>query len=224
MSVSGRKHGRWDQDEFFSTGDQDVAGLMIEIERLGYPVCRETALDFGCGVGRLTRALAKHFQQCCGVDISESMISKAQELNSHLPQCKFIVNNEDHLRVFPDESFDLIYTKYVLQHLPNKRLIKGYISELFRTLRRSGLLVFQVRTALSLKTRLQLGARLYSLMKAIGASEGFIYRRLELSPIRMTTISEREIRAIISAARGRILDVRNYSATNGKGQIYFVTK
>jgi hypothetical protein len=91
-------------------------------------------------------------------------------------------------------------------------------------LRRSGLLVFQVRTALSLKTRLQLGARLYSLMKAIGASEGFIYRRLELSPIRMTTISEREIRAIISAARGRILDVRNYSATNGKGQIYFVTK
>jgi ubiquinone/menaquinone biosynthesis C-methylase UbiE len=92
--------------------------------RLGYPSGREAALDFGCGVGRLTRALAKDFRRCYGVDISESMIAKARELNQSLPGCEFVLNTQGDLALFPDNHFDMIYTCRVLQHLPSRATIK----------------------------------------------------------------------------------------------------
>ena len=65
------------------------------------------ALDFGCGVGRLTRALAGSFEKSCGVDILEAMVTKARELNGQIGNCSFVVNNSTDLRVFPNETFDL---------------------------------------------------------------------------------------------------------------------
>ena len=59
-----RQHGKWDLEEFFRSGQDDVSALMEEAERIGRPSERVSALDFGCGVGRLTRALAKHFNHC----------------------------------------------------------------------------------------------------------------------------------------------------------------
>lgn len=46
---------------------------------LGHPRERGVALDFGCGVGRLTRALAAFFDRATGVDISSSMIEEAKK-------------------------------------------------------------------------------------------------------------------------------------------------
>lgn len=37
-----------------------------------------SALDFGCGVGRLMRALSGYFTHCPGVDISERMVREAR--------------------------------------------------------------------------------------------------------------------------------------------------
>jgi cyclopropane fatty-acyl-phospholipid synthase-like methyltransferase len=34
---------------------------------------RLEALDFGCGIGRITQALAAHYASCVGLDISEEM-------------------------------------------------------------------------------------------------------------------------------------------------------
>jgi len=123
------KFGKWDLDEFFATGENQMANVLAMAEGLGYPKQRETALDFGCGVGRLTRGMAKYFTHCHGIDISESMIAKAKELNQAFPNCQFTVNFADHLRVFPDSQFDLIYTAIVLQHLPTRVMIKSYIAD-----------------------------------------------------------------------------------------------
>src|SRR5205809_501859 len=58
------KKFRWDLNEFFSTGQTEIDKTIKIAEQLDYPRDWDLALDFGCGVGRLTRALAKNFQEC----------------------------------------------------------------------------------------------------------------------------------------------------------------
>lgn len=55
LSYPEQKFGGWDIDKFFLTGDQEIERVMGFATQLGYPLGRELALDFGCGVGRLTR-------------------------------------------------------------------------------------------------------------------------------------------------------------------------
>src|SRR5690242_5501979 len=67
-------HG-WEEDAFFGTGQHLVSKVLETAHGLGLPRGWNRALDFGCGVGRLTRALSVHFRECVGVDISLSMIT-----------------------------------------------------------------------------------------------------------------------------------------------------
>ena len=57
LTVPGRKGGRWDVDEFFATGEAKIGHVISTTETLGWLGRRERVLDFGCGVGRRTRAL-----------------------------------------------------------------------------------------------------------------------------------------------------------------------
>ena len=103
---------------------------------------RTKALDFGCGVGRLTRGLLGYFREAYGVDISENMIRKARELT---PQCTFQVNNSSDLAIFPDRAFDLVYSNRVLQHQPSADGIGKYVREFFKGVTvPGGLVIFQV--------------------------------------------------------------------------------
>ena len=45
-----------DLDSFFASGVREIDGVLEEANRVGLPARRETALDFGCGAGRLTQA------------------------------------------------------------------------------------------------------------------------------------------------------------------------
>jgi ubiquinone/menaquinone biosynthesis C-methylase UbiE len=218
------QHGKWDIEEFFRSGQDDVSALMGEAERIGRPLERVSALDFGCGVGRLTRALAKHFHQCVGVDISREMVNKAKELNQSFSNCTFVVNNAEHLRMFKDGAFDLIYSKWVLQHLPTKDLMKGYAAEFVRTLKRAGLLVFQIRTEIPVRARLQLGRKLYLALQAVGLEEKFLYEHLGLSPMRIAIMPEQEMTRFLQSIDCQIIEVQNYRVRSGAGAVYFVTK
>lgn len=219
-----KQFGKWDIEQFFLTGARDVEDIMQSAIKLGYPSGRETALDFGCGVGRLTRALASYFEQCYGVDISDNMITKARELNASIGNCKFIVNNRADLRIFPDRYFDIIYSKWVLQHLPAESMITSYIAEFVRTLKKDGLLVFQLRTHLPLLVRLQPRRRLYAVLKKLRFSDRFLYERLALHPMKMTSIPEKTVGALLDRICVKVLNVETYSVPSGQGSIYWVTK
>src|SRR5688572_12010935 len=58
-----RRFGRWELDAFFEGGQREVDRAMAQLEALGAPAARGTVLDFGCGVGRATRALAREFEE-----------------------------------------------------------------------------------------------------------------------------------------------------------------
>jgi len=143
LSADGKRNGGWDLDEFFATGEADVAAILATASELGRPANTETALDFGCGVGRLTQAIADHFDQVTGVDISSAMLDLARQYNRHGERCRYILNDQNHLRIFAAESFDFICSRLTLQHLP-RRHIRAYLRELVRVLRPGGLLVFQL--------------------------------------------------------------------------------
>src|SRR2546427_2409789 len=69
----------WSVEQFFETGEADAARFMADLERIAPTVGRGRLLDFGCGVGRVARALANHFQSVVGIDAAATMIAHARD-------------------------------------------------------------------------------------------------------------------------------------------------
>lgn len=132
----------WRVDEFLATGEREIDDFLARAEALGLPARREAALDFGCGVGRLTQALAARFDLAVGVDVAPSMIEAAERLNSFGERCRYVLNEQPSLP-FDGGAFDLVYSNLVLQHMPTA-LGRAFVAELARVLRGGGLLAFQV--------------------------------------------------------------------------------
>jgi trans-aconitate methyltransferase len=83
-----------------------------------------------------------------GIDVAESMIARARQENRLQARCHFEVNRRPHLRRFKSGTFDLVYSRLVLQHIP-PHLVSRYIPELVRVLAPGGLLVFQLPAVIS---------------------------------------------------------------------------
>ena len=143
LTNPNKKGGRWSEAEFFATGRHDIQVALQRIITHGISLHFEKALDFGCGPGRLTQALAEHFREVHGVDIAASMIAKAQELNRHGERCIYHLNDRLDLQLFEANTFDLVYSWLVLQHMP-KQLALGYIAEFARVTKPGGVMVFQI--------------------------------------------------------------------------------
>jgi SAM-dependent methyltransferase len=143
LSEDGKRRRGWDPDEFFGTGMQFVEKVMKRFEAMGKPIGGGEGLDFGCGLGRLTQALACYFDKVVGVDISRTMVEGASRLNTKGDAVKYVVNVADDLTLFKDSSFDFIMCFIVLQHVPPE-FARTYLTEFMRLLRPSGKLFFQL--------------------------------------------------------------------------------
>ncbi len=80
-SAPDKKGGKWNLTEFFHSGVVEIAGLIQTIRYHELIFDPEAALDFGCGVGRLSQALVSWFKKVDGVDVALTMIKKAEALN-----------------------------------------------------------------------------------------------------------------------------------------------
>jgi SAM-dependent methyltransferase len=214
------KKGCWSEEEFFAHGEEEIAVLMKTLESLGYPKKHETALDFGCGVGRLTRAMTRRFSRVFGIDISATMIEAARR---YTPSAAFAVN-ESTLLPFPDKTFDLVYTRIVLQHLPSKDLILDYTSELLRVIKEGGIAVFQFPTKISFLHRIQPRRRVYSALRKLGVSPSKLFKA-NLTPMRMVAISEKEMDTVVANANCQLVHVvRNMTEERHQSSTYYVAR
>lgn len=143
LSDPKKQGGRWDVGEFFRSGGFDLDRALERLRRLGVPVTPGTALDFGCGVGRVTQAMSRRFDQSHGVDVAASMIEQAGRFNQAPDRCHYHHNPEPDLSLFGDGTFDFVYSVIVLQHMP-PALAENYIREFFRVARAGGVVMFQV--------------------------------------------------------------------------------
>jgi SAM-dependent methyltransferase len=143
LSDPAKLGGGWDLDDFLATGRSHIDSLLDRLVALGLAVSKDSALDFGCGVGRLTFALSTSFRRCVGVDIAPSMIDFANRINGPFGNCEFLLGRGDDLSYLLDSSFDFVLSYIVLQHMPPQFSMK-YLEEFTRVLRPGGILAFQV--------------------------------------------------------------------------------
>ena len=135
------------KDAFYQTGAQHVTQLFAALERNrvdqdGFRIC----LDYGCGVGRITRHLAQHFEHVYAYDISASHLGCAEEFlneeqvaNVSLGQLQRVRELEQLPRV------DVVFSMLVLQHNPPP-VIGFIIDALIRSLNPEGVAFFQLPT------------------------------------------------------------------------------
>lgn len=107
---------------FFQSGDEYVESVMKRIHTImGTHFHPKHTMDFGCGVGRLVIPFAKYSGRVLGVDVSGPMIAEAEK------NCRaFGITNvelvKDMIKLRKSgETFDLIHSYNVLQHIPTHK-------------------------------------------------------------------------------------------------------
>jgi len=143
LSDETKRGRRWDVNAFFATGRREISLLMYQLRQLDHAPRPGRALDFGCGVGRLTQALGAVFRDVVGVDVSPTMIRLANHVNRLPGSVRYVLNDGDDLQQLDSGSFDFIYSDIVLQHLPPARA-RAFIGEFLRLLAPGGITVFQL--------------------------------------------------------------------------------
>lgn len=109
-------------DEFYATGEAHVDVVFETIRtRLVPEFAPRSALDFGCGVGRIVAPLAKRCGQVVGVDVSEGMLRRAQARTDRLGLTNVRFHESDDELTAVRESFDLVHCYIVLQHVESTR-------------------------------------------------------------------------------------------------------
>jgi SAM-dependent methyltransferase len=204
LSDPARRNDGWPRDEFFRSGEHEVDAILAIAAACGLACRDRSALDFGCGVGRMTRALSTRFTECVGVDVSERMVALAAEFNADRPNCRFVVNTAGTLEQFESGSFDFICSSFVLQHLPDREMALGFIAEWMRLLAPGGLLIFQLPYLIPARHRLQLRRRLYRALRWLGVEPELLYRKAGLTPMRMNAVPEKTVRDFVSRHGGEV--------------------
>jgi SAM-dependent methyltransferase len=226
LSDPGRRHGRWPTADFFETGSQEVEVVLAKASAWGVPAARGTALDFGCGVGRISRAMAAHFRSVSGLDASAVMVKRARELNPGIDGLSFDVLGSEGTKPYPDGAYDLVYCVLVLQHVTDRDLKSRIVGDLVRVLARGGLLILQVPSVVPIRRRLQIRPRLYAGLRRVGLSGRRLYERFHLHPIRMSALHEKVVTRIIEQHGGSIMEVERSRIGEPpiEDRIYWVTK
>lgn len=106
------------------------------------PGPRKTALEIGCGVGRMLVAARKVFDTVVGVDVSPKATEKARELLSD-DSIKLVTNSGSDLQGIEANSVDFIWSYAALPHMPT-RVFAAYLCEIRRVLRVRGSARLQV--------------------------------------------------------------------------------
>lgn len=145
LTSSKFEKSAWDKQLFFQSGMREIVLLKEYIEKTRLPVeFKGSALDFGCGTGRLSQALGNYFDKVYGVDISANMIQKANEaLSSSTENIKYIHNPLPNLKLFESDKFNFIYSNIVLQHIGKKHQWL-YLKEFLRIIKSGGWIIIQI--------------------------------------------------------------------------------
>jgi SAM-dependent methyltransferase len=141
--VDTRVPYRGGEDERFWTGGEEAVSRMLEM--LGVELePTDVVVDIGCGIGRLTRALAARAGEVLALDVSSEMLARAQQLNAHLDNVRWLHGDGTTLAPVADSSADACFSHVVFNHIPDPAITLGYVREMGRVLRPGGWSAFQV--------------------------------------------------------------------------------
>ena len=130
--------------DFYASGADSDRLIDVFCQRTGVPPPKGTCLELGCGVGRITRFLARRFDRVLGVDISEGNLKLAQSYlgKEHVNNVSWLLLRQlEQLQEL--ESFDFFFSILVLQHNPPP-MIARILKIMLHKLRSGGGFLFQV--------------------------------------------------------------------------------
>ena len=216
LTSRGKRHNRWDPEEFFERGRKEIDDTLDYLHGLGIRYGRGEALDFGCAVGRLTQALARHFARVVGVDISQEMLERAREYDAHPDSVRYLHNTRPDLALLADDSFDFVYSSITLQHIPPRFGVR-YIADFFRVLRPGGVAVFQMRSG----PRIEPGTFRAWLYRLNREPVRHLFQRLRgMPPYEMHFLARAQVEETVADAGGRMIDVVDVGAAGRAGKSY----
>jgi len=135
------------RDQFYRTGQSDVERVRRTLERNGIQMSTlRTCLEYGCGVGRVTRWLTSHFAQVYAYDISLPHLRSLERDLRGMGKTHVVfkqTHSVEDLSRLP--KVDFVYSLLVLQHNPPP-VIALIIEQLLRALHPGGYAYFQVPT------------------------------------------------------------------------------
>jgi SAM-dependent methyltransferase len=106
-----------DIDTFYEWGRVDVEKAIEPYRRMtGADFAPHRALDFGCGVGRMSFAMRKYAREVVGVDVAPRMLEVAREQAAARN-----VTDVEFRSALPSEPVDWVASMIVLQHIPPAR-------------------------------------------------------------------------------------------------------
>jgi SAM-dependent methyltransferase len=217
-----KKGGRWDKDQFFQTGVAEIAELEQKLANVGLVSNRRAALDYGCGVGRLTRALAARFEKVTGVDISQAMLDEARANTRESGNVELVRGTGMDLRAIPSESIDLVYSNIALQHSPAE-FQRGVIRDMCRVVATGGIMAFQNAAHANLRDvrgvlHLALGNRILNVARRI------VYGKR--SVMELHTLPKSEVIAILGSGGMDVVSADQYDSAGQAfvGYLYIAIK
>ncbi len=123
--------------EIFQAVTQEIVDLF---ERWGLLGQDRTAMEIGCGIGRMQAVLSPHLAEVHGIDISPGMIAAARRRCADFPNVHLAVSSGQDLSGFPSGRFDLVFAvdsfPYIEQAGPE--LVEAHFEEVDRVLRPGG--------------------------------------------------------------------------------------
>src|SRR6266568_682458 len=140
--MSGQSN--WDDADFFASGDDWLRGDFEFFSKcVGsrglVQLSGKYALDFGCGIGRMTRALSRHYERVIGIDISDEMIGRAISANDNQNiEYRVVDRLPLDLNAGP---FELVFSTIVIQHISPPHN-KDYAKGLMQLVTPGGLILF----------------------------------------------------------------------------------
>ncbi|MDA9981484.1 methyltransferase domain-containing protein [Gammaproteobacteria bacterium] len=130
-------------EKFYAKGRKDVQTLRKIARKVDFSFEGKRVLDFGCGVGRLTFAMAPYAASVVGVDISEGQLKEARK-NCTYGNVDFIQSSDDLTKLDMD-IFDGIISLLTLQH-NRPPLIRRILEQLLQLLKPGGHAFLQIHT------------------------------------------------------------------------------
>jgi SAM-dependent methyltransferase len=201
------RHGKWNEEEFYAVGRRKARKLMKRLDALGVPARMGRALDFGCGAGRLTLPLIDHFSEVVGVDIAPSMLELARTRSGGRSGLEFRLDETGDQSLLASETFDLVYSGLVLQHLPSLADALACLERLCAAVGRGGALVVQVPVWLSEQGPRRIRQRLYTALRRVGVPARVLYSRAGLHPMTMICVPRERAEACMQSAGLEIMRV-----------------
>jgi 2-polyprenyl-3-methyl-5-hydroxy-6-metoxy-1,4-benzoquinol methylase len=215
LTDDDKKGNQWRVEEFFQTGVDSVAaeikGLLVNCPDMKFGA----ALDFGCGVGRLSQALAGHYQRVVGVDISEKMLEHARSYNKHGAKVEYVLNTRDDLGQLASDQFDLVYSVITLQHM-EPRYARRYIAEFVRVAAPGGVILFQVPAVSEKAVR---KPRPFTLWPDTWVKRLYrdIRKKLATDPVmEMHALPREEVESILTTAGAKVIESYRYDAAGDR--------